>query len=209
VGTSAMKRQMDIKDEDGLVAAAKGGNRDAIGELFERHRNKVFHVTRLITRNREDAEDAVQESFASALVHLGSFDGRSCFSTWLTRIAINAALMKLRNKRRLREVELEEPAEQDGAPPHCKLTHGAPNPEEQCSTLERSRILREAVAKLRPILRATAEVYMLRQSSLRETAESLAISVAATKGRLFHAKMLLRRTLRKGTTRYEMERQER
>lgn len=192
--TSAMKREMDEIGEDRLVAAAKRGNRDALGELIERHTKKVFHVTWHITRNREDAEDAVQESIASALVHLGSFDGRSCFSTWLTRIAINAALMRLRKNRRLHEVELEEPVEQRGAFPHYEMTDAGPNPEERYAERERCWILREAIVKLRPKLRATIEVYALKQRSLQETAKMLGISISATKGRLFHAKTLLRRT---------------
>jgi RNA polymerase sigma-70 factor, ECF subfamily len=192
--TSAIKRRID---EDRLVAAAKCGNRDAFGELTARHASKMFHVTRLITRNREDAEDAVQESFANALVHLGSFDGRSRFSTWLTKIAINAALMKLRKNRSLREVALEEPVERDGAPPHYEIADDAPNPEQRYAEYERCRILREAIVELRPKLRATVELHHL-HGSVDETAEMLGISMGAVKARLFHAKTLLRRTLRKG-----------
>ena len=190
-----MKRQMDVMDEDRLVVvAAKRGNQDAFGDLIERHAHKVFHVTWLITRNREDAEDAVQESFASALIHLGSFDGRSRFSTWLTKIAINAALMKLRKNRSLHEVALEEPVERGAAPPHDEIADAAPNLEQRYAEHERSRILREAIVKLRPNLRATVEAYTLKQRSLQETAEMLGISISATKGRLFYAKTLLRRT---------------
>lgn len=205
---SEHQQEIDENDEGRLVAAAKRGNRDAFGELIERHTNKVFHTTWLITRNREDAEDAVQDSFASALVHLRDFDGRSRFSTWLTRIAINAALMNLRKKGRLHEVGLDEPVEQDWAPPYYKMTSAAPNPEEKCAERERSRILREAIVELRPRLRETVELHQ-RQGSVEETAEILGISRVAVKARLFHAKALLRRTLRKGTTRYEIERQER
>jgi RNA polymerase sigma-70 factor (ECF subfamily) len=78
--------------ENQLIAAAKGGRRAPFGELYERHMKRVTYVTRRITRNREDAEDAVQDCFLSAFVHLKDFEGRSRFATWLTRIAINAAL---------------------------------------------------------------------------------------------------------------------
>ena len=81
--------------EEQLIAAAKTGKRAPFGELCERHMKQVSCVTRRIIRNREDAEDAVQDCFLSAFVHLKDFDGRSRFATWLTRIAINAALMKL------------------------------------------------------------------------------------------------------------------
>ena len=82
--------------EASLVAAAKRGQQAAFGALCEFHAKGILHTLFRITRNREDAEDALQDSFLSALVHLESFDGRSSFSTWLTRIAINSALMKLR-----------------------------------------------------------------------------------------------------------------
>src|SRR6202795_5374593 len=95
--------------EEQLIAAAKTGRRAPFGEICERHMKQVSCVTRRITRNREDAEDAAQECFLSAFVHLKDFDGRSQFATWLTRIAINAALMKLRKNRRAREVPIDEP----------------------------------------------------------------------------------------------------
>src|SRR5258707_10707905 len=92
-----------------LIAAAKSGRTAPFGELCERHMKQVSCVTRRIARNREDAEDAAQECFLSAFVHLKDFDGRSQFVTWLTRIAINAALMKLRKNRGAREVPIDEP----------------------------------------------------------------------------------------------------
>ena len=85
--------------EEQLIAAAKSGRRAPFGELCERHIKQVSGVTRRIMPNREDVEDAVQDCFLNAFVHLKDFDGRSRFATWLTRIAINAALMKLRKKR--------------------------------------------------------------------------------------------------------------
>jgi RNA polymerase sigma factor (sigma-70 family) len=179
-------------DEVRLVTAAKCGNRDAFAELIARHMKEIFNVAQRITRNREDAEDAVQESFRSALVHMGSFDGRSRFSTWLTRIVINAALMKLRKNRGLREVPIEEPPVLGEAPPHHETKDAAPNPEEAYAADERRRILREAVVELRPKLRDTVE-HQLRENSLQETAEILGISVPAAKARLFHAKTALRR----------------
>jgi RNA polymerase sigma factor (sigma-70 family) len=179
-------------DEWRLVTAAKCGNRDAFAELIARHMKEIFNVAQRITRNREDAEDAVQESFRSALVHVGSFDGRSRFSTWLTRIVINAALMKLRKNRGLREVPMEEPPVLGEAPPHHETKDAAPNPEEAYAADERRRILREAVVELRPKLRDTVD-HQLRENSLQETAEILGISIPAAKARLFHAKTALRR----------------
>jgi RNA polymerase sigma factor (sigma-70 family) len=90
-----------------LLSAAKKGDQAAFGQLFERHSKKIFHSTLRITRNHEDAEDALQDCFLSGLLHLNDFDGRSQLSTWLTRIAINAALMKLRRNRYSKEVPME------------------------------------------------------------------------------------------------------
>ena len=176
-------------DEMRLVTAAKCGNRDAFGELIACHMKEVLNFTGRITRNREDAEDAVQESFRSALVHVGSFDGRSRFSTWLTRIAINAALMKLRKNRGFREVPIEESTVPGEAPLHHETKDAAPNSE---AADERRRILREAIVELRPRLGATVD-HQLREKSLQETADILGISIPAASARLFHAKTALRR----------------
>jgi RNA polymerase sigma factor (sigma-70 family) len=189
----AFAEMFETADDDQLVATAKDGSREAFGELVKRHTDKLFHTTLRITRNREDAEDAIQECFVSALVHLESFDGRSRFSTWLTRIAINAALMRLRKHRTLREVPME-PAEQDESSSHFEVTDTKPNPEEWYAEHERRRILRGAIVTLRPKLRETVEVHHLKYGSLEETADTLGISRAAAKARLFHARAALRRT---------------
>src|SRR5258706_16271261 len=94
--------------EEQLIAAAKSGRRAPFGELCERHMKKVSCVTRPIVRNREDAEDAAQECFLNALVHRKDFGGRSSFSTWLTRIAINPALMILRKRRESAQFPVED-----------------------------------------------------------------------------------------------------
>jgi RNA polymerase sigma-70 factor (ECF subfamily) len=180
--------------EECLVAAAKAGDRDACGELFELHVDRVFRTTRRITKNLEDAEDAAQESFVSAFVHLQSFGGRSRFSTWLTRIAINTALMRLRMKRGVPGMARLCLADAD-VPLSCEPQDASPNPEERYAEHERTGILRQAVRKLRPTLRETVEVYLRRQGSLQETAETLRISQSAAKTRLFHARAALYRTI--------------
>src|SRR6202008_5020612 len=95
---SALPGERQQVSDNMLVAVAKSSDKSAFDELPKLHAEKMFRTARRITRNREDAEDAVQECFLNAFVHLKSFDGRSQFSTWLTRIAVNAALMKLRKK---------------------------------------------------------------------------------------------------------------
>jgi RNA polymerase sigma factor (sigma-70 family) len=176
-----------------LLSAAKKGDQAAFGALFERHSKKIFHSTLRITRNREDAEDALQDCFLSGLLHLNSFDGRSQLSTWLTRIAINAALMKLRRNRYSREVPVEFVDEEGKERPRFQFIDGAPNPEDSFGERERTRLLLTALAELRPRVRAAIEICQLQECSVRETARKLGISTAAAKGRLFHARAALRK----------------
>jgi len=176
-----------------LLSAARRGDQAAFGRLFELHSKKILHSTLRITRNREDAEDALQECFLSGLVHLKDFDGRSQLSTWLTRIAINAALMKLRRNRYSREVPMEFVDEEGMERPRFQLTDGSLNPEESYAERERARLLREALGGLRPRVRAAIEICQLQECSVRETARKLGISTAAAKGRLFHARVALRK----------------
>jgi RNA polymerase sigma-70 factor (ECF subfamily) len=179
--------------EKQLIAAAKGGERSPFGELCERYMKQVFGVTRRIMPNREDAEDAVQDCFLSAFVHLKDFDGRSRFATWLTRIAINAALMKLRKNRGVQEVPIDEPNPSFEPIAQREFRDDAPDPEESCSARERRRILKSAISGLRPRARRVVELHQLQEHSLRETAQILGISTTAVKARMFHARVALRR----------------
>jgi RNA polymerase sigma-70 factor (ECF subfamily) len=179
--------------EEQLIAAAKSGRRAPFGELCERHMKQVSYVTRRITRNREDAEDAAQECFLNAFVHLKDFDGRSQFATWLTRIAINVALMKLRKNRRAQEVALDEPNASSEPVAQREFRDDAPDPEESCSLRERRRIVKSAISALRPRARNVVELFHLQEHSIRETAQILGISTGAAKARMFHAKIALHR----------------
>ena len=179
--------------EEQLIAAAKSGRRAPFGELCERHMKKVSCVTRQITRNREDAEDAAQECFLNAFVHLKDFDGRSQFATWLTRIAINVALMKFRKNRGAREVPIDQPNPSSEPVAQREFRCDAPDPEESCSLHERTRILKSAISGLRPRTRNVVELFHLQEHSIRETAQILGISTGAVKSRMFHAKIALRR----------------
>jgi RNA polymerase sigma-70 factor (ECF subfamily) len=179
--------------EKQLIADAKSGRRAPFGELCERHMKQVSYVTRRITRNREDAEDAAQECFLSAFVHLKDFDGRSQFATWLTRIAINAGWMKLRKKRGVQEVPIDEPNPSFEPVAQREFRDGAPDPEESCSLRERRRILKSAISGLRPRARRVVELHQLQEHSIRETAQILGISTAAVKARMFRAKIKLHR----------------
>ena len=152
---------------------------------------QVSCVTRRIIRNREDAEDAAQECFLNAFVHLKDFDGRSQFATWLTRIAINAALMKLRKNRGAREVPLDEPNPSSEPVAQREFRHDAPDPEEAYRLRERRQIVNAAILGLRPRVREVVELHQLQEHSVRETAQILGISTGAAKARMFHAKIAL------------------
>jgi RNA polymerase sigma factor (sigma-70 family) len=190
--TSAVS-DLRVWSEEQLIAAAKTGSRAPFGELCERHAKKVFRVIYRIMRNREDAEDAAQECLLNAFVHLKDFDGRSQFATWLTRIAINAALMKLRKNRGAREVPMDEPNPSFESVAQKEFRDDAPDPEESCSLGERRRIVKSAISALRPRARKVVELFHIQEHSIRETAQILGISTGAAKARIFHAKIALHR----------------
>jgi RNA polymerase sigma-70 factor (ECF subfamily) len=182
--------------ENELVAAAKCGQTEALEILFARCSQKVFQATRRITKNREDAEDALQDSFLRAFVHIQDFDGRSSFTTWLTRIAINSALMLLRKRRTAREISMDEPVCPDAAKTYWEIEAPAPNPEKRYAQQERVTILREAIRGLRPAIRQMVEIQHLQENSLKDAAAQIGITVSAAKGRLFHARAALRKSRR-------------
>jgi RNA polymerase sigma factor (sigma-70 family) len=180
--------------EKSLVEAAKRGHSTAFGILCERCAPQLLRAAHRITRNREDSEDAVQDALLRAFVHVRDFDGRSSFSTWLTRIAINSALMILRKKRTPQEAATfaVDDFGPDGLP--YEVADRAPSPEKWYAQNEEVRILKKAIRSLRSSLREAVEVQQLQERSMREAARAMSISVAAAKGRLFHAKAALRRS---------------
>jgi RNA polymerase sigma-70 factor (ECF subfamily) len=118
---------------------------------------------------------------------------RSQFASWLTRIGINAALMKLRKNRGAREVPMDEPNSSSEPVAQREFRHDAPDPEESCSLRERKRILKSAISGLRPRARNVVELIHLQEHSIRETAQILGISTGAVKTRMFHSKIALHR----------------
>jgi len=190
---SASTVHAEQSSETQLLAAAKSGQQAAFGELYARHSKKVYRAALRIMRKHEDAEDAAQDCFLNAYVHLKSFDGRSSFSTWLTRIAINSALMKLRKDRACLEIPMDEPINgtEEFAP--YGPVDPYPNPEEHFAQKERRRIVTGAINALRPRLRRVIEIRRLQEFSTKETARILGISMPAAKSRLFHARVALRK----------------
>ena len=178
-------------NEAGLLAAAKNGETAALDTLYRAHAEKLFRTVHRITRNRDDAEDAVQDSFLRAFLHLKSFDERSTFYTWLTRIGIHSALMILRKKRDSHGISAHGPGV-DETP--REVPDSAPNAEIRCAERERERLLRDAIAGLRPRIRRALEFHTLQDHSLQETAAQFGISVSAAKALSFHAKAALRKS---------------
>jgi RNA polymerase sigma-70 factor, ECF subfamily len=171
--------------------------------LSKQYRGQLFRAAHHITRSREDAEDAVQDTLLRAFVHMADFEGRSNFGTWLTSIAVNSALMIVRKRRAWREIPTGSNND-FGADSQCyEITDHAPNPETRYAQTEEQRILRTAIQRLRPNLRAVVQ-FQLQERSMRETAAAIGISLAAAKGRLFHAKKALRRSAIRRNRAYEI-----
>jgi RNA polymerase sigma-70 factor, ECF subfamily len=182
-------------DDECLVSAAKAGNRSAFTELYERHSRKVLPRIYRITKNREDAEDAFQDAVLRAFVHLKSFEGRSNFTSWLTRIAINSALMILR-KRRGGEVSFEQIS--DDSEKNSRTWEPrdlAETAEAGYVRRETEELLRKAIQRLPCIFREAVELHLDREYSTNEIAQELGISPSATKTRLMRARKTMRRRL--------------
>jgi len=180
-----------------LVAAAKNENRQAFEILVERHARKIFFAARRMTRTREDAEDVVQQSFQKAFVHLHQFEGKSSFSTWLTRIAINEALILLRKSRGLREVLINDSTEGEEAQFALEIPDSGPSPEDSYSQREWQRILFSALNELPHGTRRAIQLRELDERSTEETARIMGISAGAVKARVFHGRRKLRERLKR------------
>jgi RNA polymerase sigma-70 factor, ECF subfamily len=185
----------DSAGERTLVVAAKNGDEQAFETLFKRYQQKILRVVLRYAHVREDAEDIVQQSFQKAFVHLCKFEGKSSFSTWLTRIAINEALMFLRSIGAVREVPIDDTNDAEGSAGGFEIPDSSPDPEASYLRLERAQILSETLGNLRPGMRKAIELRELAELSTEETARLMGVSVAAVKARLFHARKKLRERL--------------
>src|SRR5260370_22569875 len=182
-------------EEPKLVLAAKCGDGYAFEVLIRRYQRRTLAVVRRFTRIQEDAEDIVQRSFHKAFVHLHKFEGKSSFSTWLMRIAINEALMLLRRNRCRREVSIDDLSGNEEDALRLAMPDSRAGPESASLQGERHRILYEAMDKLTPKTRTAIELRELGELSTQETARALGLSVGAVKTRVFHGRRELRRLL--------------
>jgi RNA polymerase sigma-70 factor, ECF subfamily len=184
-----------VKDDEGaLVAAAKGGDITAFETLVGRYERKIFRLAQNITQNKEDAEDVMQEAFLKSYQHLGEFQGNSRFYTWLVRIAVNQALMKLR-KRRPNQVSLDEEVDTGEDTMPREVEDWGPSPEERYKQSELGQILNSTIAELEPPFRIVFQLRDIEELSTEETAEALGLSVPAVKSRLLRARLKLRQKL--------------
>ena len=181
--------------EELLVELAKRGEASAFVELVELHRPRLFRKVHQITGNWQDAEDALQSAQMNAFIHIHSFDGRSMYSTWMMRVAVNSALGVLRKKRTRREISLECDLNEDDGLPSLDIPDTRYCPEMLYKDSESANLLHNAIGRLRPSLRAVIELYYAEHLTAKEIAARLDISAAAAKSRLSRAKAILRRRL--------------
>jgi RNA polymerase sigma-70 factor (ECF subfamily) len=191
--TLDFKQRRAMRDRQ-LVTEALAGSSDSFGQLQSLYGHKLYHTIFAITKSREDAEDALQDTFLRAYLALQQFEGRSSVYSWLTRIAINSALMILRRRHARAEVFFDSHCdERDGSQPF-EMKDTALNPEQVWAQRQRwSNVMRE-IDRLEPKLRAPIKVLMTRECSMNEIAQTLDMTVAAVKARLHRARRRLSST---------------
>jgi RNA polymerase sigma-70 factor, ECF subfamily len=182
-------------DESTLVAQSRDGDTAAFAELVRRYEGKIFRLAQHVTQNREDAEDVLQETFMKAYEHLDQFQGNSKFYTWIVRIAVNQALMKLRRKKTGKTVSLDETIDTGEDTVVREIAAWDENPEQRFSREELGEILDSAIQGLEPPYRSVFVLRDIEELSTEETAEALGLSIPAVKSRLLRARLQLREKL--------------
>ena len=184
--SSALRKECDST----LVAATRKGEARAFESLVSQYHTKIFTLAFRITRNREDAQDVAQQSFHKAFMHLDTFQEKSSFATWLTRIAINEALMYVRKRRYHHELSLED-FHSECKSPAIQIPDRGKSPAEILEENEKKRTLSKAIARLGADSRAVL-LLQLEERSIKETAAILGIGIGTLKARLFRAREKLR-----------------
>jgi RNA polymerase sigma-70 factor, ECF subfamily len=174
-----------------LVAAARSGSAAAFTQLREIYAQRVYRKLLTMTKNREDAEDALQDTFLQAYMALHTFEERSSFYTWVTRIAINSALMILRRRRTRSEVSYDAPGDAEESTTVFEFRDSSPSPEHICLHRQKYACMLRSIFSLQPRLRQVIELQMVGSYSIREIAQSLEISESAVKSRLARARARL------------------
>jgi RNA polymerase sigma-70 factor, ECF subfamily len=192
-----LELSMVASDDLDLVHASKNGGVAAFEQLIKRYDRKLFRIAQSVTHNREDSEDAVQEAFLKAYQHLGDFRGDSQFSTWLIRITLNQAIMKLRKQRAIKEVSLDGDFQTDEDILPREVIDWAPNAEQLYRATELRDILIKTLRELGPTMRTVFVLQDIEGLSTVQTADVLNLSQSAVKSRLWRARLQLRERLNK------------
>jgi RNA polymerase sigma-70 factor, ECF subfamily len=191
IAIEVVSRDNELLQSKDLVAAARSGSSAAFAELREIYAPRVYRKLVTMTKNREDAEDALQDTFLRAYMALHTFEERSSFYTWVTRIAINSALMILRKRRLRPEVSFDSSSEREEAISGFEFRDTGPSPEHICVHRQSHACMLRSIWKLQPRLRQVIEMQMMDDCSIREIAQALEISQAAVKSRLSRARARL------------------
>jgi RNA polymerase sigma-70 factor, ECF subfamily len=193
--TNSVIVDREQSSDQSLVSAAVAGDSTAFTALCRLHSPRLLRSVRQITRNHEDAEDALQDAFMRAFIHLKSFDGRAQFATWLTRIALNSALMILRKRKHFPVVSIDSDPQEEDRFFSLEIADRADDPERRLLRSETIEWVRRAIAELDPTPRVAMEFWNFDELSAREGARKLNISKAAFKSRLMRAKAAMRSEL--------------
>jgi RNA polymerase sigma-70 factor, ECF subfamily len=186
----------ELDNEAALVRMTQMGCSDSFGVLVNRYEQRIYRLSYAITKNAEDAEDVLQETFLKAYTNIGHFRGESRFYTWLVRIAINEAIMKLRRRHASTWISLDQPAGTDeGTSAGRDIKDWRDNPEESYAKTELRAILSKALDGLRTPLRVVFVLRDIEGFSSEETARILGLSITAVKTRLMRARLKLREKL--------------
>ncbi|HXO34769.1 MAG TPA: sigma-70 family RNA polymerase sigma factor [Candidatus Acidoferrales bacterium] len=186
-----------MRDDWDLIRQAIVGNPEAQERLFKTYTPRLYRAVFAVLRNREDAEDAVQESWCRAYANLHSFQGRAAFSTWLTRIAINSALMLRRRKSIRLEASLNDILDNQSEPFFDGKVAAAPNPEEIYVASELNSLIQDQIRKLPPRVQAAFRLRKIEEFSAKEAVQALGIRETALKSRVLRARKKVARGLRK------------
>src|ERR1700746_1232716 len=175
-------------NEEKLIRDGQRGDSQAVEALFRRYHRPLFQTALRVLGNAEDAEDALQDGLISAYRNLKRFEGRSQCSTWLTRIVINAALMKRRSAKARPAVSLDETHHEDELPPAERFADDAPNPEQLYAGTEIREMINENLDELSPLLRSAFLLREVQGYSTGEAAKKLGVTEHTLKARLWRAR---------------------
>ena len=175
-------------DEWQTVQCAIAGDSDALSALFTQYRARLYRAAFSILRNPEDAEDALQDGLLSACLHLRRFEGRSCLSTWLTRIVLNAALMVRRRLSARPQTSLEQLSTVSGSLGESWVMDTKPSPEQRYALAERRDLVAKGMMRLSPLLRSPLQLHYFHCLSLPDVAKRQGVGINVLKSRTWRAR---------------------